>query len=237
MENNPAAAYRLGFWSSILLLGYSLATVAIVTLIGGPPESVSECFGMLSEDRVKGLLRLDVLTVFVMPLYYVLFYSLYLSLRDINPVYALLSFVFVVTGVTLFLAAPSVFSYVQLSDSYRMATTEGERQMYRSAAAGILATDIWNGTGPRIGGLLVQSGATVLSCLMFRSPSFPKLTAYTGVFTHGLDLAHIITGFFLPVIANGLMAVAGTLYLLWFPMIAISLFNLQRKNSTSKRSI
>lgn len=224
--DNRALAYKLGAWSCIVLMLYSLATILVVTLIGGPPQSVQECFAMLRESKVNGLLRLDVLTVFVMPLYYVLFYALYISLRHRNRTLAVLSVLFIFAGVTIFLSAPSVFSYVRLSDAYWLAETDAARGQYQAAAEAILSADLWNGTGARISGLMVQTGAVILSVLMLRSSSFTKFTAYTGIITHGLDLLHILFAFITPALANGIMGVAGIFYLLWFPLITISLFRL-----------
>ena len=233
MENltpseNRALAYKLGAWSCVILMAYSLATILVVTLIGGPPQSVDECFSMLKENRINGLLRLDILTMFVMPFYYVLFYTLYTSLKNANVTLSRLSTLFIFAGVTIFLSAPSVFSYLRLSDGYWQATSEIIQSQFHAAAESILASDIWNGTGSRISGLLIQTGAVILSILMLRSSSFTKLTAYIGILTHGLDLLHIIIGFFMPALANGLMGAAGVLYLLWFPLITISLFKLSK---------
>ena len=228
LTNRPykTLAYKLGAWSCVLLMIYTLATILIVSLIGGPPQTVKECFNMLHQSRIRGFLRLDILTVFAMPLYFVLFYALYQSLKAIDNTLAALATVFIFAGVTIFLSAPSVFSYVKLSDAYWSAHTDAARSRFLAAAEAVLASDIWNGTGARISGLLVQTGAVTVSVLMLKSASFTKLTAYTGVFTHGLDLLHIAVAFFMPVLANGIMAVAGVLYLLWFPLITIGLIKL-----------
>ena len=74
--------YKLGGISCLILIAYSLITMLIMISIGGPPETTEECFTMLKENRLYGLLRLDILTVFVMPLYYLLFYGIYLALKD-----------------------------------------------------------------------------------------------------------------------------------------------------------
>jgi hypothetical protein len=229
LSPTKSLAHKLGAWSSVLLMIYTVATILVVSLIGGPPQTVKECFIMLHENRINGLLRLDILTVFVMPLYFILFYAIYQSVRAINNTLSDLSAIFIFAGVTMFLSAPSVFSYLRLSDSYWTAQTDVVRNQILGAAEAILASDIWNGTGARISGLLVQIGAVVLSVLMLRSTTFTRLTAYTGILTHGLDLIHIVMAFFMPAIANGIMAVAGVLYLIWFPLITISFFKLWRR--------
>jgi hypothetical protein len=228
VRDNGSLSYKLGAWSCVILVVYTLATILVVVLIGGPPQSVEECFNMLRENRMNGLLRLDILTMFVMPFYYVLFYALYTALKNTNYTLARISAIFIFAGVTIFLSAPSVFSYLRLSDGYWQAPSDDVRNLFKAAAESVLASDIWNGTGARISGLLVQTGAVILSVLMLRSSSFTKLTSYTGILTHGLDLLHIIFAFFMPALANGIMGVAGVLYLLWFPLITVGLFRLSK---------
>jgi len=218
--------YQLGGLSCMILIAYSLITMLIMIFIGSPPETIEECFSMLKENRFYGLLRLDILTVFVMPLYYLLFFSIFIALKDTAKEFLSISTLFIFTGLTLFLATPSVFSYLYLSDEYAKATIESDKNQLIAAGHAILASDMWHGTGAKIGGILMQSGALIISIIMLKSNVFNKLTAYTGIVTHGLDLAHIIIGFFLPTVGIILMAIAGPLYLLWFPLIGMRLFKL-----------
>lgn len=219
--------YRLGGITCIILLVYSLVTILIMVFIGTPPTTIEETFSMLKENRFNGLLRLDILTVFVMPFYYLLFYTLYLALKDLNNELVLISTILVFAGLTLFLASPSVFSYLHLSDKYFNAATELEKNQFISAGHAIQASDIWNGTGAKIGGLLIQIGALLISIVMLKGNVFNKITAWTGIVTHGLDFFHILIGFFLPNLGIVLMMVAGPLYLLWFPLVGIRLFKIK----------
>jgi hypothetical protein len=225
---------QLGGWTCMIFILYSIATMLIVSLIGGPPETVVECFAMLSENKLTGLLRLDILTVFVMPLYYILFYSLYHVLKPYDKGWITISVIFAFAGVTLFLAAPSTFSYLHLSDSYEGALSEIQKNNLLAAGESILATDIWHGAGPRIGGILIQSGALIISLLMLKNTVFSKLTAWTGIVMHGLDLAHIIAGFFSVVAGNMLMIIAGPLYPVWFLLIGLRFFKLSRNENRAE---
>jgi hypothetical protein len=85
---------------------------------------------------------------------------------------------------------------------------------------------MWHGTGAVIGAILLQSGAVLISVVMLRSTVFGKAIAWVGIVTHGLDLAHIVLGLFLPVAGVVLMAVAGPLYLVWFPLVGRRLVQL-----------
>jgi hypothetical protein len=220
--------YQLGGWTCFILIAYSLITILIMVILGPPPESIEECFNMLQENRTKGLLRLDILTAFVIPLYYILFYSLYIALKETDKALMSISTIFVFAGVTLFLATPSVFSYLHLSDEFAKATTETEKDQLIAAGQAILASDMWHGTGAKVGGMLTQIGALIISIIMLKGTVFNKLTAYTGIITHGIDLAHILIGFFLPVVGTILMSIAGPLYLLWFPLVGVRFFRLNR---------
>lgn len=100
--------------------------------------------------------------------------------------------------------------------------------MILAAGEALLSTDIWNGTGPRLGGLLVETGAVVLSLMMLRTVFFAKLTAYLGIIIHGLDFIHVVLVFFNESLADSTMMIAGPLYLIWFPLITRDLFKLAR---------
>jgi hypothetical protein len=225
IDNNKLVSC-LGGWASIIFMIYSLITILIVVVIGGPPASVEECFSMIGDNRMAGLLRLDILTIFVMPLYYILFYSLYKVLKSVDNRLITISVILVFAGVTLFLAAPSTFSYLRLADGYNAAMDDLAKQKFLAAGEAIFSTDIWHGAGPQVGGILVQAGALIISILMLRGNVFSKLTAYTGIIMHGLDLAHIIIGFLSSTFGNMLMIIAGPLYPIWFLMIGLRLFKL-----------
>ncbi len=228
-EDRWQSLYPMGGISAVILLLYSLATMVILFATGGQPETIQETFQMLRENRVVGLLRLDLLTVYIMPLYYILFLSLWAALKRFHLVNSTLATILVLAGLTIFLASPSVFSYLILSDRYAAAAAQAQRDQLLAAGEAIYATDLWHGTGALIGGILIQSGAVLISVIMLRGGGFAKATAVVGIVTHGLDLAHLLVIPFAPGVAAALMYVGGTLYLLWFPLIAWDLFRLQRK--------
>jgi hypothetical protein len=120
-----------------------------------------------------------------------------------------------------------VFSYLYLSDKFAIAISDFQKNQLLAAGESILASDMWHGTGAKIGGLLLQTGAILISILMLRSNVFNKSTAITGIATHGLDLTHILFGFFAPSLGNIIMFIAGPLYLIWFPMVGFRLYKLR----------
>ncbi len=225
--------YAIGGISAMVLLLYSLATMLILILIGGQPESAREGFAMLQENKLTGLLRLDILAIAVMPLYYVIFLAIYGSLRSMREGLAAVATLLVFAGLTLFLATPSAFSWIALSDKYAAAMDEAQKAMLLASGEAIMASDMWHGSGAMMGGVLLQTGALLVCILMLGNRAFTRATAYVGIVTHGLDLLHIFAAFLLPMAGVALMAVAGPLYLFWFPLLSRDLFKLGR----SKRDI
>lgn len=220
---------RMGSLSTWLLMLYSLATMVILFVVGSQPLSAQEGFDMLRQNRIAGLLRLDLLSILVMPLYYLLFLSLYRALRSTGEALASLATLLVFAGLTLFLATPSALSWLSLSDRFWAATDPQVRSQLLAAGEAILASDMWHGSGAVVGGMLLQTGTLLISIAMLRSRGFGRLTAWVGIITHGLDLLHIPLELLFPGYGNPLMFVAGPLYLLWFPLVARDLARLARR--------
>ena len=191
--------YRTAGVVAFLLIVYALATMVQLAVLGGPPTTAAAAFSLLHDHRIIGLLRLDLPTVFVMPLYYLLFLGLLAALWRTDRANATLSTSLAFVGVTLLLATPTGLSMMWLSEKYAAATTDTARMQFLAAGEALLATDVWHGTGAIVGGILAQSGAVLISVVMLRSSVFGKPTAYLGILMHGFDLAHIILGLFLPV--------------------------------------
>lgn len=62
-SNNWKSLYKIGAVAALILLLYSLVTMVILITIGGQPETAQEGFTMLQNNRLAGLLRLDVLMI------------------------------------------------------------------------------------------------------------------------------------------------------------------------------
>ena len=220
---------KIGGVAALISAVCSLLTLIIVITFGGEPTTVNEYFTVLQEDRLIGIIRLDFPSVINVMQYYLIFFGLYAALRRANGAYAALATAFAFVGVTLWLATHSAFSLISLSDQFAAATTDALRSQLLAAGNAVIASDMWHSTGALMGGILLQSGAVLISYVMLRSKIFSKVTGYVGVLTHGLDLAHIIIGIFAPGVGNLLMFIAGPLYLIWFPLVSWRLLQLGRR--------
>ncbi len=217
---------RIGGIAALLLVIYSLATMVQMIVLGGQPTSAAQAFDLLQHHRVVGLLRLDLPTVAVMPLYYLLFLGLFAALRKSNLAHALLSTALAFVGVTLALATPTALSMLPLSDKFAAATSDAARNQLLAAGEAIMAADIWHSTGAILGGVLLQCGAVLISVVMLRGSVFSKTIAWLGIIMHGLDLVHIVGGLFVPVSGIVLLAIAGPLYPIWLFLVGLRLLRL-----------
>jgi len=103
-----------------------------------------------------------------MTLYYLLFYSIYFALRKTNYGLVTISTILVFAGLTLFLA------------THAIAATEIERNQLLAAGEAIIASDMWHGTGAQIGGLLLQTGALLISFVMLKDNGERKKFCVNG---------------------------------------------------------
>lgn len=219
--------YKAGGWTSVLFLVYSFASILIMILLdGGYPDSAIECFEMINENRLIALLRLDIISIIVVPFYYLLFYSIYQSLKTDYKLIAKIALFCTLAGVTIFIAGLNITSILILSDKYHMTTSPEMKQQLLAACEGMLASDMWINTGAILRGILIESGAIIFSILMLKTLVFNKATGLVGLITHGFDLLSIIIGIFYTPIKDLFIMVAGPLYIVWFVMIGIRLFRL-----------
>lgn len=221
---------KAGGLAAYALIAYSLITIVQIVVLGGQPTTAEQAFSLLQRSKVVGLLRLDLPTVFAMPLYYLLFLGFYAALRRSDRSRSILATSLACAGVTLVLATPTALSMLPLSQRYAAATTDAARSQLLAAGETILATDIWHGTGAILGGILLQGGAVLICVVMLRSKVFGTKTAWLGIVMHGLDLAHIVFGLFLPVAGVVLMSIAGPLYPVWLFLVGRRLLQLGRES-------
>jgi hypothetical protein len=219
---------KTGGVAAWLLMAYSLGTMVQLLVLGGQPATAAEAFSLIQQNRIVALLRLDLPTVLALPLYYLVFLGLFAVLHRDDLSYTTLATTLAFVGVTLLLATPMGLSMVPLSDGYAAATAEEARTQLLGAGEAIMAADMWHATGAFVGSILLQAGAVLVSVAMLRTRVFSKTTAYVGLVTHGLDSLHAITTPFMPRVGFLLMAVAGPLYVVWFPLIGRRLIALSR---------
>lgn len=221
--------YRAGGYTAILFIIYSCVSILILIFLnGGYPENAVECFTMIQENRFIALLRLDIVSVLVIPFYCLLFYSLYQALRKEYEMLSKIALFCILAGVTIFMSGVNIASILTISDKYHSVSSPEMKQQLLAACEGMLVSDMWINTGAIIRGILIESGALIFSIIMLKTLVFNKITGWVGILTHGFDLSSIVCGLFYPPTKEIFTAVAGPLYVFWFVLVGARLLHLSR---------
>jgi hypothetical protein len=186
--------YQIGGIANIVV---ALTTVfAIVAFFIWPYEpgmiSTADIFATLQEDRLGGLIALDMVYVVAMLLSVLPVLALYAALKRVNESYALIALVLGLMAIVTLINARPIAELVSLSDRYTAATTDVARNQYLAAGEALLT--LFNGTAWMVN-LVLASVSGLISCvLMLRTTIFSKAIAYFGIVVNTMSLL-----FFVPV--------------------------------------
>jgi hypothetical protein len=230
-------------WGLLYVLGGAAALIAVVvfrrhfgaelTLLMDmgiismeSPSSAFDWFALLQDNRLLGLLLLDLFDIVNYLLVGLIFLALYGALRRANKVAMTVAAACALVGVAVYLASNQAFAMLALSDQYAAASTDAMQAMFLSAGEALLA--IHNPAGIQLGLLLVALAGLIISVLMLRSRVFGKVTAILGVVANSLVLTYFVALPVAPAIAFLFPAASAPFRLLWYILIARRLFQLGR---------
>ena len=241
---NTAAQPLEASWQSLCKIGGAAALIATVLFVGdivimitgnAMLGSAGSWLMLMQTDRVAGLLQLFFTDLIGVALMYPIVFALCAAFRRTNEVvYAAFATGLAFLGIGIVLATNINYSLLYFNDQYAAAAAAQRSQI---ATAGESFVALLNGTGPLMGGLFIESAFVIVSIIMLRSNVFSKRLAYLGMVAHGLDVAHTIALLILVPLAGAasattisvaLLAIGGTLQLIWYPLIGRRLIQLGR---------
>lgn len=211
--------YRVGTFSSIALL-VSIAFAILAFFIwpyklGGAP--VSEIFTLLHNDRLAGLMSLELQMLLVQPVMVLTSFALYAALKQVNESYALIALALGIMGNLLMTSARPVNELVYLSDRYLFATSEILKNQYLAAGESYLA--LYEGTGFTAATIFMSVAGGINSLLMVKSRYFSKSAGVIGAVSSLLGIS-----IFIP-LAGPALSFAGTVgAVAWNALLARSFF-------------
>lgn len=186
-------------------------------------KTTEEILRLLQSDPLGGLVSLD-LFLFVGNLFSVfLFLALYVSLRPVNPSYALVALAVGLIGLVLLIPARPIFEMLALSRQYAAATTDAARSQILAAGDALLV--LFDGTNWIMNTLLGALSLLTSSLLMLRSKTYTRATAYAGIFTNA-----VVCGFFLPTLGKFLLFLSLPGYMIWYFLLAKRFLQMGRDN-------
>lgn len=194
-------------------------SIAVVIILGEPPQNALEAFEMMKTNQILGLIRDDLYNIIMITLYFLSFSGLFLILRKNNFTLSFYATLFAFAAVVLALSSHSGFSLIHLSRLYWEAGDEQSRIRLLAAGESIISQNLWNGSAGYFAGIFLQGSGIILSISMIGSKDFTKLTIFSGIMANGLDLIQHLIHPFLPAVSQLIIMVMGPFYILWFAML------------------
>ncbi len=228
--------YKLGAVGALIAACLFLCDIVVLVGGGAMPASAQAWLGLFAENRAAALLQLFFTDLVGVALMAPLVFSLYVALRRVDPLYPALAAALAFVGIAAVFATNANYSLIALASQYAAATAEARRAQLLAAAESALA--LGQGTGALMANLFLECALLLFSTIMLRSTGFGQGIGYLGILAHGLDLAHAVAFLLVLPIASPdaasalgvpLLAIGGTLQLLWYPWVARKLLQMSRQ--------
>ncbi len=195
--------YRIGGIISFIGVGINLFAIMAFFIWPYKPgfTSTVNILTTLQNDRLGGLMALDVVILVGTLLYSLPLLALYVALKRVNESYALIALFLGAIAIVALIPARPISELVLLSNQYATAATEVLKSRYLAAGEALLA--LFSGTAWLVNVIFSSLSSLISSLLMLRSNIFSKATAYVGIIS---NLAAL--GFFIPGVGILLLFIA-----------------------------
>jgi len=226
-SNKMRNLYRIGGIAPLLTLAFYISEYVFINWKTFP-ASTEAWFLLFQRSKLLGLFYLNSLDIISITLLGVMFLSLYVVLKDVNPSSMSIAAFFSLLGVTTFIVPRiAMLSLMTLSDHYTVATAEAERM--RLLAAGDALGSLGTATPQTVGFFFMSIGVLIISIVMLQSKTFSKVTAWFGILASLVTFADDISIVLAPTLSAPFMIASGLFWLPWWVMIGIGLLRLSKR--------
>ena len=228
--------YKISGVATFVMIVFFVIDIICWITLGPYPSNAEGWFTLLQNNKLVGFSLLSFPTFFGMIFYYLTFFGLYSTLKQVNNVYSLLATLFAFVGLTILLITNIAYPMVYLSNQYQAAAIESQRVLFLAAGETKIATV---NTGMILGGFFVEGAALIFSVIMLRSNVYGKIIAYLGILGHGLDLTRIvmILAFVPEKVAAILLMIGGLPQFLWLFLVGRKFLQLGWSRSNISKSV
>jgi hypothetical protein len=227
-DSNWKTLYKVAAIAALISAVFVPIQVAVFIAYPPPLAGTSgDWFMLFQNNRLVGLVDLDLLLVADNVLLIPIFLALYVALRRASESVMATATALGLVGVVLYIATNPAFGILALSDQYGAATTDAGRAMFLAAGQALLAT--WQGTAFHVAYLAGSIAAIAIGAVMLRSNTFGRATAYIAIVGNAIGL-----GLYVPTIGV-YISVFSVLFLeIWYILIARRLLQLGQGISKQK---
>ena len=220
-DSDWKSLYRVGGAAALLMFVITLVQ-SFIFIVYPPPSTVIDYFTLFQNNKILGLLDLDLLLIVINVLLMLIYLALYTALGRFNKSHVAIALTIGLVGTTLFFASrEATFGMLSLSNQYAAATTDAQRAMLLAAGQTLLT--IYNGTAFDLSYVLGGVVILIFSVVMLQSNTFNKATAYVGIMMGVLMLVPPTVG----MIGLLLSLISLIPTLIWLILIARRLFQMK----------
>lgn len=196
------------------LLSVATIVLSIVTFFIWPPFP-EQILDLLYNNKLAGLISLDILYLLAVICTLPLVLALYTSLMDVNKSLAFISLITGILGIFCLIFARPISEMFYLSHYYHSASSEMEKTAIMVTSK--VLTEQFKGTSYYFHLFFGDVSFLISSFLMIKSQLFSKTTAWIGIFTNILAF-----GMFIPEIGPfiGLVFLLG--FIPWIILISFT---------------
>jgi len=211
-----------GVGGAAALISAVLIPLQIVFFVAWPPPlegTVIDWFTLFQENRLLGLLSLDLLLIVDYVLLVPIVLALYVALRRTSESFMVVATALYFVAIAAYLASNPAFEMLSLSDRYAAATTDAQRAMYLAAGQAMLAT--FEGTAFHASYVLASVAGIMIGAVMLHSDVFNRVSAYALIVGDVIGL-----GLYIPAIGIFLSVISVPVLWVWYVLIARRLIQL-----------
>jgi hypothetical protein len=218
VDSSWMSLYKVGGGAALMMVVLFPIQI-IIYVVWPPPSTAIDYFALFQNNKLLGLLSLDLLLVVDQVLAIPLTLALYIALRRTSESLMAIALTLGFVAIAAYFASNTAFSMLSLSDQYAVATTDAQRSMLLAAGQAMLA--VFNGTAFHVYYVLGSIAPLIVSVVMLRGNIFSKVTAYMGILASVIGL-----GLYVPTIGIFISIFSVLFYAIWYILIARKLFQL-----------
>ncbi|MDE3056701.1 MAG: hypothetical protein KGJ59_01920 [Bacteroidota bacterium] len=213
--------YKIG-GAAAALMAVFIPIQVVVFILWPSPTDVTGWFALFQNNKLIGLLDLDLMLIVDQVFMLFIFLALYIVLRKFSQSFMVIGLALGLVGTTTYFSSGSAFEMLSLSNQYAAATTESQRAMLLSAGHVMIAN--YQGTAFNVAYVFQGVALLIIAIIMLRSTVFGKATAYVAVVLGVMSLLPPTAGIV------GMFFALGSLIPLeiWDILIARRLFHLAK---------
>jgi hypothetical protein len=214
--------YKIGGAAAVIMVVF--IPIQIIVYIFWPiPETAIDSFTLFQNNKLIGLLSLELTYIVSNVLAIPLYLALYIALKRASESFMAIATALGLVAIPAIFAARPIFEMLYLSEQYAAATTDAQRSIFLAAGQAKLA--LIYGTAQNVHYVLGTIALLIISVVMLRSNVFSKATAYMGIIANVLAF-----GLYVPKIGIILSVISVLPFLtIWFILVARRLFQLGRQ--------